>query len=192
MKLRLNLSTTPQENRRPFLAAAGVIGTLGIIAFAILAQASFRQWRANREIRADISRLEDQIRASTDQQADLDQYFHSDPAQKILERANFLNSLIGERSFPWTKVFADLEETLPAGVRVVNIYPKLVNGQAEVMITIGAANEEQEIRFLKAIEGSKKFSDVLVTSKRRTDQPQAGSAMQDRIVVDLKAVYATS
>ncbi|HKN60645.1 MAG TPA: hypothetical protein VJW93_05690 [Candidatus Acidoferrales bacterium] len=192
MKLRLNLSTTPQENRRPFLAAAGVIGTLGIIAFAILAQASFRQWRANREIRADISRLEDQIRASTDQQADLDQYFHTDQAQKILERANFLNSLISERSFPWTKVFADLEETLPAGVRIVNIYPKLVNGQAEVLLTIGAANEEQEIRFLKAIEESKKFSDVHVTSKRRTDQPQAGSAMQDRIVVDLKAVYATS
>src|SRR5271155_120892 len=192
MKLRLNLSTTPQENRRPFLAAAGVIGTLGIIAFAILAQASFRQWRANREIRADISRLEDQIRASTDQQADLDQYFHTDQAQKILERANFLNSLISERSFPWTKVFADLEETLPAGVRIVNIYPKLVNGQAEVLLTIGAANEEQEIRFLKAIEKSKKFSDIHVTSKRRTDQPQAGSAMQDRIVVDLKAVYATS
>jgi Tfp pilus assembly protein PilN len=192
MKLRLNLSTSPQENRRPFLAAAGVIGTLGIIAFAILAQASFRQWRANREIRADISRLEDQIRASTEQQSDLDQYFHTDPAQKILERANFLNSLISERSFPWTKVFADLEETLPAGVRVVNIYPKLVNGQAEVMLTIGAANEEQKIRFLEAIEKSKKFSDIHVTSDRRTDQPQAGSAMQDRIVVDLKAVYATS
>ena len=192
MKLRLNLSTTPQENRRPFLAAAGVIGTLGIIAFAILAQASFRQWRANREIRADISRLEDQIRASTDQQADLDQYFHSDQAQKILERANFLNSLISERSFPWTKVFADLEETLPAGVRVVNIYPKLVNGQAEVILTIGAANDEQKIRFLEAIEKSKKFSDIHVTSERRTDQPQAGSAMQDRIVLDLKAVYATS
>jgi Tfp pilus assembly protein PilN len=192
MKLRLNLSTAPQENRRPFLAAAGVIGTLGIIALAILATASFRQWRANREIRADISRLEDQIRASTDQQADLDQYFHTDQAQKILERSNFLNSLIGERSFPWTKVFADLEETLPAGVRVVNIYPKLVNGQAEVILTIGAANDEQKIRFLEAIEKSKKFSDIHVTSERRTDQPQAGSAMQDRIVLDLKAVYATS
>jgi Tfp pilus assembly protein PilN len=169
-----------------------VIGTLGIIALAILATASFRQWRANREIRADISRLEDQIRASTDQQADLDQYFHTDQAQKILERSNFLNSLIGERSFPWTKVFADLEETLPAGVRVVNIYPKLVNGQAEVILTIGAANDEQKIRFLEAIEKSKKFSDIHVTSERRTDQPQAGSAMQDRIVLDLKAVYATS
>jgi Tfp pilus assembly protein PilN len=192
MKLRLNLSTTPQENRRPFLAAAGVIGTLGIIAFAILAQASLRSWRANREIHADISKLEDQIRASTDEQSDLDQYFHTDQAQKILERANFLNSLIGERSFPWTKVFADLEETLPAGVRVVNISPKLVNGQAEVILTIGAANDEQKIRFLEAIEKSKKFSDIHVTSERRTDQPQVGSAMQDRIVLDLKAVYATS
>jgi hypothetical protein len=192
MKLRLNLSTTPQENRRPFLAAAGLVGTLGIIAFAILAQASFRSWRASRDIHADISRLEGQIRASSEQQADLATYFHTDPAQKILERANFLNSLIGERSFPWTKVFADLEETLPAGVRVVNIYPKLVNGQAEVILTIGAANDEQKIRFLEAIEKSKKFSDIHVTSERRMDQQQAGSAMQDRIVVDLKAVYATS
>jgi Tfp pilus assembly protein PilN len=192
MKLRLNLSTTPQENRRPFLAAAGVLGTLGIIAFAILAQASLRSWRASREIHADISRLEDQIRASTEQQADLAGYFHNDPAQKILERANFLNSLIGERSFPWTKVFADLEETLPAGVRVVNISPKLLpNGQAEVVLTIGAANDEQKIRFLEAIEKSKKFSDIHVTSERRTDQ-QAGSGLQDRIVLDLKAVYATS
>jgi Tfp pilus assembly protein PilN len=192
MKLRLNLATAPQENRRPFLAASVMVGTLGVIAFAILAQASYHSWRASREIRADISSLEDQIRASTEQQSDLDAYFHGDQAQKILERANFLNSLIGERSFPWTKVFADLEETLPAGVRVVNIYPKLVNGQAEVILTIGAANDEQKIRFLEAIEKSKKFSDIHVTSERRTDQPQAGSAMQDRIVLDLKAVYATS
>ena len=74
----------------------------------------------------------------------------------------------------------------------MNIYPKLVNGQAEVILTIGAANDEQKIRFLEAIEKSKKFSDIHVTSERRMDQQQAGSAMQDRIVVDLKAVYATS
>jgi hypothetical protein len=192
MKLRLNLSTKPQANRRPFLAAAGAVGTVGIIAFAILAHASFRSWQANREIHADISRLEGQIRVSTAQQAALAAYFQTDEARKTLERSNFLNSLIGERSFPWTKVFADLEETLPAGVRIVNISPKLVNGQAEVVLTIGAANDEQKIHFLEAIEKSKKFSDIHVTSERRMDQQQAGAAMQDRIVLDLKAVYATS
>lgn len=188
MKLRLNLSTTPQENRRPFLAAAGAVGTLGVIALAILAQASYRSWQGNREIHADINRLEDQIQTSSAQEAQLSAYFHSEQAQKVLDRANFLNSLIGERSFPWTKVFADLEETLPAGVRVVSISPKLVNGQAEVVLTIGAVNDEQKVRFLEAIEKSKKFSDIHVVAERRMDQPSA----LDKIVLDLKAVYATS
>lgn len=188
MKLRLNLSTTPQENRRPFLAGAGLVGTIGVIALVILAQSAYRSWQSNRQINADISRLEGQIRASTEQQSELAAYFRTPDARNTLERASFLNSLIGQRSFPWTKVFADLEETLPAGVRVVNISPKLVNGQAEVTLTIGAANNEQKIRFLQAIEKSKKFSGIRVTAEQQVTQASA----QDRIVVELKAVYATT
>jgi Tfp pilus assembly protein PilN len=188
MKLRLNLATGPQENRRPFLAFATVVGTLGVIALALLATASYRSWQANRKINADISRVESQIRASSAQQAELESYFHTDEAQKTLQRANFLNSLIGERSFPWTKIFADLERTLPAGVRVVAISPKLVNGQAQVTLTVGAMNDEQKNKFLEAIERSKKFSDIHLSDERHIDQ--AGT--QDRIVIDLKAVYATS
>jgi len=188
MKLRLNLATSPQENRRPFLVGATVLGTVGVAALAILATVSYRSWRANRQINADISRVEAQIRASSAQQADLESYFHTDQAQKTLQRANFLNSLIGERSFPWTKIFADLEETLPAGVRVVAISPKLTNGQAEVTLTVSAMNDEQKIKFLEAIEKSKKFSDIHVSQERRNDQ----QGTQDRIVLDLKAVYQTT
>ncbi|HUJ32425.1 MAG TPA: hypothetical protein VLY23_14160 [Candidatus Acidoferrum sp.] len=186
MKLQLNLSTTPQENRRPFLAAATLIGAIGLVALVILSQAAFRSWRSNRQMHSDISRLESEIEASSRQQQELENYFRTPEARKVLDRANFLNSLIGERSFPWTKIFADLEETLPAGVRVVNISPKLVDGRAEVLLTIGAASDEQKIHFLEAIEKSKAFSDIHVTAERRMDQ--AGAA--DRIVLDLSAVYA--
>ncbi len=78
-------------------------------------------------------------------------YFRSPEAQQILDRAAFLNSLISERSFPWTKIFMDLENTLPAGVRVVNIAPTLKNGKAVVQITVGAANDESKIKFLEAV-----------------------------------------
>lgn len=187
MKLRLNLATTPQENRRPFLLGATVLGVLGILALVLLANASYRSWKANRQINADISRVQAQIHASSAQQAELEAYFHTDQARKTLQRANFLNSLIGERSFPWTKVFADLEQTLPAGVRVVAISPKLVNGQAEVTLTVGAVNDEQKIKFFEAIEKSKKFSDIYPTAERHVDQ----QGTPDRIILDLKAVYAT-
>lgn len=187
MKLRLNLATAPQENRRPFLAAATVLGTLGTVALVLLATASYRSWQANRQINTDISHVESQIRTYSGQQAELETYFHTDQAQKTLQRANFLNSLIGERSFPWTKVFADLERTLPAGVRVVAISPKLVNGQAEVTVTIGAVNDEQEIKFLEAMRKSKEFSNIKPSAERHIDQ----QGTPDKVVVDLKAVYVT-
>jgi len=186
MKLHLNLSTTPQENRRPFLAAATIIGTIGVIALLVLSQAAYRSWSSNRQMHADINRLENEIETDTVQQQDLENYFHTPAARKVLDRANFLNSLIDERSFPWTRIFADLEEALPAGVRVVNISPKLVNGRAEVLLTVGAATDEQKIHFLEAIEKSKDFSEMQVVSERHTEQ----GSTADKIIVDLKVVYA--
>ena len=59
MKLRLNLSTTPQENNRPFLAGAIAVGTIGLLALLILSHAAYTSWQSNRELRADISRWQD-------------------------------------------------------------------------------------------------------------------------------------
>jgi len=188
MKLRLNLSTAPRENRRPFLAAATLIGVIGLIALAILSRVSYRSWQSSRDARANVAELEKQIRESSARQAQLTAYFRAPEVQKILDRANFLNSLIGERSFPWTKIFAALEETLPAGVRVVSISPKLINGRAELSLTIGAASDEQKIHFLQAMEQSKSFSNVKITSEREATEPNA----LDRILIELKVEYETT
>ena len=85
-------------------------------------------------------------------------YFQTPAARQVMDRSAFLNSLIDERSFPWTKIFMDLEKTLPPGVRVVSISPHLVNGRAEVALQVGVASDESEIQFLQAIEKSPVFS----------------------------------
>jgi hypothetical protein len=188
MKLRLNIATAPLDNKRPFLAGVGVLGTIGVIALVFLSHAAFKSWRANRDLRVEISHWESQIRASRQKQVELDQYFHAPQAQQVLDRAAFLNSLIGERSFPWTKIFMDLEPTLPPGVRVVSISPKLDNGRALVTLTVGAATDDGKIKFLEALEKSPAFSGIQVTEERHQDQTPAS----DRIVVQLTAWYATS
>jgi Tfp pilus assembly protein PilN len=193
MKLRLNLSTAPRENRRPFFAVATLLGTIGLIALALLSQVAYHAWQANRSERSTMADLERQIRESSARQAQLALHFRTPEAQRVLDRASFLNSLISERSFPWTKIFAALEETLPDGVRVVNIAPKLVKGRAEVDLTVGADNDEQKIRFLRAMEKSKSFSDVEVTLERRMDASNASNASnaQDRILLKLKVAFET-
>jgi Tfp pilus assembly protein PilN len=188
MKLRLNLSTAPRENKRPFLAGVAVIGAIGLLALLILGHAALNSWRANREIRLDTARWEREIRANQEKQQLLEAYFQTPQAHQVLDRAAFLNSLIGERSFPWTKIFMDLEQTLPPGVRVVSISPRLESGRAQVTLTVAASTDEGKIKFLETLENSKLFSGVEVKSERRSDQSGAG----DRIVLDLTVWYETT
>jgi Tfp pilus assembly protein PilN len=187
MKLRLNLSTTPLDNKRPFLAATGALGAVGILVFLLLSHAAFTSWRANRELRLSISHWEGEIRENRQKQADLETYFQTPKAQQVLDRATFLNTLIGQRSFPWTKVFMDLEQTLPPGVRVVNISPKLENGRALVELTVGAESDDSKIKFLQALEKSHVFSDIQVKDDRHAEQNAPG----DKITVQLTAWYST-
>jgi len=177
------------ENKRPFLALAGVLGTVGILLLLLLSHGAYKSWRANRDLRVEIARWETEIRANKEKQASLQEYFHSAQAQQVLDRAAFLNSLIGQRSFPWTKIFMDLEKILPAGVRVVNISPRLVNGKAQVGITVGAATDEGKIKFIEALEKSPAFSNVQVQGERHSDQITPTS---DRITLELTALYETT
>jgi Tfp pilus assembly protein PilN len=186
MKLRLNLASSPPQKKRPFLVAIGLAGTLGLLALALLSHAAYDSWSSNRELRGQIDRLENQIHADREKQQGLEIYFDSDVARQVLDRSSFLNSLIDERSFPWTKIFMDLEQTLPPGVRVVSITPRLTNGRAEVTLEVGAQSDESKIAFLKAMETSKQFTGMIIKDEEHRDQ-----ANGDKITLNLSVWYST-
>jgi hypothetical protein len=188
MKLRLNLSTTPQENHRPFIAGTVVIGAIALIALIVLSHAAYSSWQSNRELRVEIGNWQQQIKIYEQKQQELDAYFKTPVARQVIDRSAFLNSMIDERSFPWTRIFADLEKTLPPGVRVVSISPRLVNGRAEVALEVGVASDESEIQFLEAIEKSRVFSGIQVDQVR----PVATGGGPDKVLLSLTVWYATA
>jgi hypothetical protein len=188
MKFQLNLATAPRANNRPFLAGSALAGTLGLLAFAVLSHAAYVSWRSSRVFREDIGRWEEQIQTDRRNHEELDAYFKSPAAAQVLDRSAFLNSLIDERSFPWTKIFMDLEQALPPGVRIVSISPRLVNGRAEVTLEVGAITDDGKIRFLEAIEKSRVFSGLVVKDERRIDQP----GVPDKIELNLTVWYTTT
>lgn len=188
MKLQLNLSTSPQPNNRPFVVFSALLGTLGFVALAILSVAAYHSWRANRDLHADISRLSDTIEQDQRLQQSLAVEFRGSGDQQILGRSAFLNSLIDERTFPWTRLFSDLEETLPPGVRVVSISPKLENGRAEITLEVGSLTDEGKIQFLQAIEKSKVFSGLVVKGEHHPD----AATTPDRVVMSLSVWYSTT
>lgn len=191
MKLNLNLATTPLVNNRRFLAGVGLAGLAALLALFILSQQTLSTWHANRAIRGDISRIEGEIQTETARQQDLAHYFDLPQAKQVLDRSNFLNSLIAARTFPWPKIFEDLEKTLPPGVRIISIAPRLEGGRALIKLTIGAMDDKSEIEFLQNLGASKAFSGIRVSDEKYNDKQEQKGPGSDQIIIALEAWYTT-
>lgn len=191
MKTHFNLATAPLENNRRFIAGASVLGTLALAAMVVLSLHAVSARRVNQDMRAQIDDLHSQIRISLRQQDALRSKFKSPLAEEALKRSTFLNGLIEARTFPWTKMFADLEQILPPGVRVISISPHMDRGGGvRVELSIGAVNDEQALKFLNSMSSSPVFSDLHVNQE--THPGKAPQGEDDTVLVNLEAHYSTS
>jgi Tfp pilus assembly protein PilN len=190
MKTRFNLATEPLENNRRFIAGSGLLGIIALVGLLLLSLHVVQMRRSNATMRAEINRVQSQIAGLQQQQEVLRQQFKAPQAVEAMKRSQFLNGLIEQRAFPWTKMFADLGHILPPGVRVISISPEMdKGGKVKVTFTIGAVNEEQGNKFLQAISSSPLFSDVvpMQESRGKNDQDQAS----EEVLLNLEAHYST-
>ncbi len=188
MRVRLNLATKAQTNHRRFLAGAGVVGFVAGIFFLALGWHVYSVRSLDARLRAETQATNEKIAELQSQRTDLEHFFAQPENARLHDRAAFLNSLIDGRSFNWTQMFMDLERIMPGGVRVVSIEPKQVKGRVEVKLTVGALNDEAKLKFLRALESSRQFSNVELN---RDDAPAKDSGPGgDRRVIELTAVYS--
>jgi Tfp pilus assembly protein PilN len=185
MKVRLNLATKPLLTHRRFFVSSGALGAAALIVFAALGVHVYYARKANEEMRAKIATITRQMDQLQRRRETLEQFFNLPENAKLHDRAGFINSLIDARSFNWIRMFMDLEDTLPAGVRVVSIEPKQEKGVVKVKFLVGATSNEAKLQFLKALEESKSFTAVEVVAVRSNTQANA-----DPIVLELTAQYA--
>jgi len=104
------------------------------------------------------------------------------------DRAAFINTILDARSFNWTLMFMDLEHILPEGVRVISIEPKQVAGHVEVKLSVGVTNDEAELKFERALEESKEFTEFKVEGVHPANP--SGNQSGDQKVVQLTTVYS--
>ncbi len=173
MKVRLNLSTSPLQSNRRFALAAGIIGTIAVVALLVLSYRTYSAWKIDKDFRARQNSLELQIAKLQQQRQNLSAFFENQGTVQRRQRAAYLNSLIQQRAFPWIKIFMDLERILPEGVRVVSIEPKLKGDSLQLTFLVGAMSDEGKLKFLKALESSPEFSHIELLSESRP--AQAGS-----------------
>jgi len=190
MRIRLNLATKALETHRKFLAGAGLIAAVAGIIFIGLGWHVYSARKVDSELRARADKTRQEMAKLETLRSELERYFGQKDIAELNARAAFINGIIDASSFNWTQMFMDLERVLPGGVHVVSIEPKQVQGRVEVKLTVGATSDDAELKFLRALEESREFTEVQVQSIKTPNQ--SGTQSGDQKVIQLTTVYSRS
>src|SRR5262245_30151481 len=142
MKVRLNLATKPLETHRRFLVGAAAVAAVAAIVFLALGWHVYSAQKARATTQARMEALRAEQQNLEARRAKHDEFFKRPENAKLAERAAYLNSIIDESSFLWTQMFMDLERVKPGGVRLLSVAPKMVKGNMEVRLKVGAQSSE--------------------------------------------------
>jgi type IV pilus assembly protein PilN len=176
------------ETHRRFLAGAGLTAIFAGFAFIGLGWHVYSARKVDAELRARMERTRQEMARLEVQRKDLERYFSQKDIANLHDRAAFINTILDARSFNWTLMFMDLERILPGGVRVISIEPKQVAGHVEVKLTVGATNDEAELKFEHALEESKEFTEVQIQNVHSPNS--TGDQGGDQKVVQLTTIYS--
>lgn len=182
MKFPINLASQPFQRNRAMLMASGAVSlallaTLGLLIYlAMLDRAQLA------DLRQDVARLNRRIAAVQTGQTEADRVLHEPQNAIVLERSLFINNLLVYKSLSWSRLFSDLEKTVPYNVKVLSLHPS-VNAESKVTLdmTVGSESPEGLIEFLKALERAPAFGEVIQHNLLTPNQSQP--LYQDHVTV---------
>jgi type IV pilus assembly protein PilN len=186
MLVRFNLATRPLETHRLFLVLSGISGAAAVLAFLLLGWHVYKVRKADTIYRSENENTARAIEEYSARRHTLDEFFSRPENARLHDRAAFVNTIIDERSFDWTRMFMDLEKILPGGIRVLSIEPKRVSGQTALKLAVGAASEQAKDEFLRALLQSDSFSHLQLASVHAPVQ----TGTSDTVVLELTVIYS--
>ncbi len=171
MKIPINLASQPFQRVRAMLLASiavslALAGTL--VALILLIMADRAQMA---DVRHDIQRLNRELRQAQADQVRLTAVVNKPENSEVLERSVFINTLIYRKGISWTRIFSDLEKTLPYNVKVLQIRPTL-NSRNEVALdmVLASDNSDAMLKAMQELENSPLFGELLSPSTQTPTQ----------------------
>jgi type IV pilus assembly protein PilN len=161
MKIPINLASQPFRRDRPMLVASLAISLLLIGTLGVLIALYMTDRSQLGGINNELSHLKRGRTAVTGEQARLDGILRQPQNAFVLDRSLFINTLIFQKSISWSRLFEDLEQTVPYNVKIMALHP-VVKARNQVTLDMQAGAQEfgPLIELLKALETSPVFGKV--------------------------------
>jgi hypothetical protein len=168
--IRTNLSTRPFYNVRAVRAAVAML-TAVVVAVTLYNAIQIIRLSANqRTVGAEAANAEEEAERLRAEAVRIRGQIDPEELDKVAGAASEANAIIDQRTFSFTTLLTQLETTLPSGVRVRALRPRLErDGSFTVVITAEARSVEEVDEFVEALEATGAFRNVLPTSENTMD-----------------------
>ncbi len=169
--LRTNLSTRPFYNMRAVHVALGalalVVATMTIVNIVQLV----RLTTSERTLGARAQQDEQQAQQLRDDARRIRSQIDAKELNQVAAAAQEANAIIDLRTFSWSKLFSEIETTLPENVRLTNFRPvEDRQGRLVVNLRVQARRVPDLDSFIDNLEKTGKFHEVLAAEEQTNQE----------------------
>jgi hypothetical protein len=165
----INLATRPFRNDRllALLFTLAAVATVAItVAHAVVAVRLAKGGARHEQVR----RVEQEV-AQLREEASRSRAAQPDAA--TLARWSLMKDLVDRRMFSWTRLFEQLETTLPWQVRLISLTPKVSRGDVSIGMTAAANPPGVGLELIDTLESRGPFAEVYPISTTQLDNGEA-------------------
>jgi Tfp pilus assembly protein PilN len=184
-EFNLNLSTRPfpAYQLKTILLAVALVALAGVSVWQAFGYLNYSALAAG--IRDDARNSQVQSEALGRRLAEIDAKLSTPEATQKLKEIEFLNRIILQKSFAWTRIFANLEQIMPDGVQLINIRPEFSPAGVDLRIDVRGRGMTDITQMLEALQSSPAFSRVEVFTEKNRESAPSNNAVE----VMFKATY---
>jgi len=170
-RLNINLASERFRTDRAILVASAIVSVALVVLLGFLSAAIHRQRDAARESRAHIAVLQQRLRGVQAEEAKLRGELRQPANESILDRSQFINTLLQRKGISWTRMFGDLQEVMPPTVCLVSVRPFATgDNRIQLDMVVGSKAPAAVIDLLKRLEDSPLFGGTSVQGEQPPSQ----------------------
>ena len=166
MKVHFNLAVAPDRRERYALAWAIPVLALSLLVLVWLAFTAGRDVRNSHRTERSLADLHSQEAALRTKESHLQQQINRPEFRSMVQKTEFVNQLLSQKEFSLTELTLKVSRLLPPSARLNGLaLASASEAQPEVQFSVMGKDEESIETFLKNLEGSNDFNDVVIKSQ---------------------------
>jgi Tfp pilus assembly protein PilN len=176
MSTRLNLSSNPFRNRFLPWTITVFVSVLSIAALLLIAESTFQTNAKIVAAQRDVAEMRKQTNSLTKQAEAVETALT--PEQK--RELKYAHALVDRKSFSWSRLFVDLEASLPGEIKVTRIAVKGVGMQgdrpvADLDLVVASKSAVTVTQMIEDMESQGIFHAELVSQNPQRGKSEVGS-----------------